>query len=371
MLGATMNRTNPIRFMLGSKKKQIVLYQQFNTDCFFWVSCNRNDVNIWHLESDPINTLPVIITDQRELKNCYSLVEESFLNESTTVTEYVVEHLRFIKNSTALETFNILANYCDRKTLVDYMSICKTSRKSYSKSITENIICTLNYDMLNKIFNIWDVKTLGKIAACCKSIRAKVQEITGVGQQMIPIAKTRYHYKCLPDVISFKISVWGNIDYLAKANVVDLIFPHLDFSDTMNLFSVNSKANLRMKLMRALPNTLTKLSMTNWSLSVTDPNSMSQFYPIVIYTPPVLETQQLKKFDINRKTSNLQNVNYTLVTQTQIGESIMYNGKIYYKQNIVTTEQTNKTYSAVTKYKRTYRRGYEDDYDYDYERYGY
>lgn len=371
MFGA-MICAKPVRFLQGSKKKQLVLYKHFNTDCFFWVHCNRNEVNIWHLVSDPINTLPIIITDQRELKNCYTIVDEDFPGESTNVTGYVIEQLRFIKNSTALSMFNIMSNYCDRKTLVDYMSICKTSRKAYSKSITENIICEIDFDMLNTIFNIWDVKTLGKLAACCKDIRRKVQEITGVGTQLIPIAKTRYHYKCLPDVISFKISVWGNLDYLVKKNVVDLIFPHLDFSDTMNLFSVNSKANLRMKLMRALPNTLTKLSMTNWNLSVTDPNSMSQFYPIVIYTPPVLETQQLQKSNTNYKTSNLQNVSYTLVTQTQIGESILYNGKIYYKQNVVTTEQTNKTYSAETKYKKNYsRRGYEDDYDYDYERYSY
>jgi hypothetical protein len=349
-----MIRATPIRFVSRKackKAPQYILHKIFNADQFYWASKVRNEIKLWTLESDPTIMLPVMIIDDRTFTNFYSPVEESYPSESLTVTEYVLDHLKFIKNVTSHKINEIFEKHLDRCTFVNFTSTCKANRKYYKSPITSNMICMLDPDTMGLIFNSLDVNSLGRISKSSKDCYDKIVAITGVCEKMIILPKIGKSRPKIPDVDKFKIDVWGSLTQLIRLNISDFIFGYLELQDVMNLFSLNTKVNMRMKMMRAQPNVMTKISFSGWRFSNIDPHFIPPFCPTIIYSPPPPITIESKKC-----------FSHTDLMQIQHGESIIYNGTVYYKKTLVERGETDRRYYSPKIRNRRPRHGDDDDY---------
>jgi hypothetical protein len=354
-----MIRATPIRFVsrkAHKKAPQYILHKIFNADQFYWVSNIRNEIKLWHLEDDPTIMLPIMITDNRTYQNYYSPVEETYPGESFAVTEYVLDHLKFTKIFTSYGINNIFEKHLDRCTFVNFTSTCKANRKYYNRPFAPNMICKLDPDTMGLIFNSLDVNSLGRFSKSSKDCYDKIVEITGVCEKMIILPEIGKSRPKIPDIDNFKIDVWGSLTHLIRLNISDFIFGYLDLPDVMNLFSLNTKVNMRMKMMRAQPNVMTKISFSGWSFSTIDPNFIPPFCPTLVYSPPPPITIESKKC-----------FSHTTVTQIQHGESIIYNGTVYCKKTLVEkSEKDKRYYTAKT---RGLRHRYDSDDDGHYDEY--
>jgi hypothetical protein len=106
--------------------------------------------------------------------------------------------------------------------------------------------------------------------------------------------------------------------------------------------------------MMASPNIEIKLSMNSWNNSVTIPKQMSEFYPTVMFVPA---PEPIKIINIWSGETNIQ----------QLGESLIYNGKPFYKKTIVLSkpDSNKRYYQASHKSKSIKRRNDDQDVMYD------
>lgn len=302
----SIQKQNKCIYLVQNAKKSkqpFILYIDNFTIDYYWVQINNksNEIRMWDLISDPINTLPIKYMSKRELELTYSVYEETYPGESIVINNYVCEQLRFQKNVICQDMINIFKNHFDKDTFLNYTSLCKKTRKSNELKIVEH--CTIS------------------------------------------------------DTNNFNNNIWGSFDHLIKNNLFEtLLFPHLGFLGIMKLFALSSKTHSYMKLMRSLPNIPIQISMTNWNYSVIKPKYIPSIDPVVVYIPAL--PKETKTTHVHKKSSQnrQQLINFDLIEETVYGESVTFNEKQYFKKTIVTKTETNKTYYCLpkSKYKRHY-----------------
>jgi len=329
--------TDPIRFIsqdtqstpstpsIKSKSRRPILlprlYKRVGTQDRVWMlphKTQKDCVNVCDQWCDPTRTLFDVVTI-KEFEVSYEPVLEIYKGESLVVTKEIIERIIFVKY------------LAENRSLV-------------------NIICIVPVDMMSCICCYLTVKDTMRLSKCSKQLRLMITDMTGIGEEFICSDSN----KLIPSVDRFKICIWGSLDHLVKTNLADLIFRYLDMSDVMNLFSVNKFSNLRLTLMMASPNIEIKLSMNSWNNSVTIPKQMSEFYPTVMFVPA---PEPIKIINIWSGETNIQ----------QLGESLIYNGKPFYKKTIVLSkpDSNKRYYQASHKSKSIKRRNDDQDVMYD------
>ena len=341
----------------------------------------------WYLYSETLNEKTeyywIAKTPKGFRKQAFiSDLNNSFLANYITPQQFkmYVPELSENDNESQIVTDYVLAELLQQKKPVEIIpeikTICTTKSSKMSKSF--NTMPHIQVFLMH-IRETSNIKLFGKILQCSKNCHKYINDIIGLGNNLNNIfSKTENTQKIksmeffnyddkpqelkhlqiqrlnkiqvkIPAIQNFKLNILGSLNNFIQTGLFSLIVPYLSFPELMNLYSVNSKANLFADLMRKNPGVPLKMSFNDWinpiALHKTNP-----FNPTIIYFEPTTtkEVVEINKTSFIKSSKQIQTIKRNIAITT---EYVMFNSKCYKNQSETINEVLTTRYDS--EYRKT------------------